>query len=148
MIKHITALVFLSASAQSFAATDLAPFPFDPAQLAGSWAESYDTGVACRPENVKSTLALSAGGKRLEIHLDRKTKTELGGGETDQIGASVLWATQRTIVIRYDGEARKKKSGQPVEWELAIVAPGVYRWRETEWRAGAVNTVVGIRCSR
>jgi len=144
MIKHVIALVLL-ASAQGCASTDLVPF--DPAQLAGSWAESYNTDSACGAENVKSTLALTADKKRLEIHLDRKIKTDLGGDETDQIGATVISAAQRTIVIRYDGETRKKKSGQPVEWELAIVAPGVYRWRETEWRPGTVNTVVGIRCS-
>jgi hypothetical protein len=90
-------------------------------------------------------MAVSADGKRLEMQFDRKWKTELG--ETDHFGASIVAASSRTLVIRYDGETRLKRSGKPVEWELAIVAAGIYRWRETEWTPGEVNTVVGIRCS-
>jgi hypothetical protein len=90
-------------------------------------------------------MQVGVDGKRLEMRFDRKWKTELG--ETDHFGATIVSATTRTLVIRYDGETRLKRSGKPVEWELAVVAPGVYRWRETEWRPGEVNTVVGIRCS-
>jgi hypothetical protein len=147
MTKKLATLLLLPGAISCFAA-QLAPLPFDPAQLAGTWAESYNTDAACGPESVKSTLALSADGKRLEIHLNKKIKTDVGVDEVDHVGAAILSATQHTVVIRYDGETRKKKSGEPMEWELAIVAPGVYRWRETEWRSGAVNIVVGVRCSR
>jgi hypothetical protein len=87
----------------------------------------------------------SADGKRLDIVFDRQWKTELG--TTDHIGAAILSSTARTLVIRYDNETRKKQDGRPVEWELSMAAPGVYRWRETEWEPDKVNTVVGIRCA-
>lgn len=50
--------------------------------------------------------------------------------------------------MRYDNETRLNANGKLVEWQLIIVAPGVYlRWRETDWPEGKVNGVVGIRCS-
>jgi hypothetical protein len=91
-------------------------------------------------------MTLSKDGKRFNVQLDRAWKLD-AGPTTDHYAADILSATDRTLVIRYDSETRLRRSGQPVEWELAIVAPGVYRWRETEWPAGTVNTVVGLRCS-
>jgi len=123
-----------------------APFPFDLAQLSGWWAESYNTDLACAPENVRTQMLIDSQAKRLEIKFDRKWKTELG--EMERIGAVIIAATNRTLTIQYDNEKRIKHNGKPVEWELSIVAPGVYRWRETEWPAGEVNTVVGVRCTQ
>ena len=140
------ALSLLVFSTVAFASTDPNPFSFDRSQLSGWWGESYNTDLACSPENLKSTMEVSPNGKRIEMRFDRHWKTELG--EADRYGADIISATSRTLVIRYDNETRKKSSGKPVEWELAIVAPGVYRWRETEWKPGQVNTVVGIRCSQ
>ena len=117
---------------------------FDAKQLSGWWAESYNTDVTCGPQNLRVRHEFSADGRRLLLRFDRKWKTELG--ETEKFEATVVSSTERTLTIRYDAETRKKRNGQPVEWELSIVAPGVYRWRETEWRAGEVNTVVGLRC--
>ena len=142
--KLLASSVLVAASVHCIAATDLTPFPFDPAQLAGWWAESYNTDTTCGPQNLRTTMQVDPVAKRLEMRFDRMWKTELG--ERDRFGARILSATARSLVIQYDGETRKKRSGEPVEWELSIVAPGVYRWRETEWRAGEVNTVVGIRC--
>lgn len=141
--KWIVVLLATVAGAVS-AATDPEPFPFDPAQLAGWWAESYNTDVTCGPQNLRTTMRVDLAAKRLEMKFDRKWKTELG--ETDHFGARIVAATSRTLIVRYDNEKRLKRSGVPVEWELAVVAPGVYRWRETEWKPGEVNTVVGIRC--
>lgn len=145
---HITkiALLLITVSTASLAATNPSPFSFDRSQLSGWWGESYNTDLACGPENLKSTMEISSDGKRLKMRFDRRWKTELG--ETDHVGAAIISATARTLVIQYDNETRRKLSGKPVEWELAIVAPGVYRWRETEWKQGEVNTVVGIRCSK
>ena len=146
-MKTLIPLLFFVASATtSYAATDPSPFPFDRQQLSGWWGESYNTDLACGQQNLKTTMEISPDSKRLKMRFDRKWKTELG--ETDQIGATIVSATNRTLVIQYDGETRLKSTGKPVEWELAIVAPGVYRWRETEWKQGEVNTVVGIRCSK
>jgi hypothetical protein len=143
MIRKLALIVALNTS--SWAATDPSPFPFDPAQLSGWWAESYNTDLACGSKNLHTTMQVDPSSKRLEMKFDRKWKTELG--EREHFGATIISATNRTLIIQYDGESRLKRSGKPVEWELAIVAPGVYRWRETEWQAGAVNTVVGVRCS-
>jgi hypothetical protein len=125
-------------------ASDATPFKFDRNQLSGWWAESFNTDLACGPDNVRTTMEVSPDGKRLEMRFDRKWKTELG--ETDHFGATIVSATSRTLIIRYENEKRVKPTGGLVEWELAIVAPGVYRWRETAWRSGEVNTVVGVRC--
>ncbi|MBQ0944801.1 hypothetical protein KAK07_15785 [Ideonella sp. 4Y16] len=118
---------------------------FAQAQLSGWWAESYNTDQACDPQNLRVRHTISPEGRRLVIQFDRKWKTDLG--EMDRIEATIMSSTERSLTIRYDGESRTKRNGQPVEWELSMVAPGVYRWRETEWPAGTVNTVVGIRCA-
>jgi hypothetical protein len=123
------------------------PFSFDATQLSGSWAENYNDDFACGADKRKSAMVISADGKRLDIQFDRKTDTAIGN-ELDHVGASILRATKRKLVIRYDGETRKNANGEPVEWELAIVAPGVYRWRDAASAIGKVNIVVGIRCSQ
>ena len=146
MVIEKLALSLLTVSTVSLAATDPKPMSFDRAQLSGWWGESFNTDLACDPENLKTTMEISSDGKRLEMRFDRRWKTELG--EKDHFGATIISATSRTLTIQYDKETRKKTSGKPVEWELAIVAPGVYRWRETEWKPGEVNTVVGIRCPK
>jgi len=140
----LIAVLSISAFGAVSAASDPNPFPFDPAQLAGWWAESYNADLTCGPQNLRTTMRVDPVAKRLEMKFDRKWRTELG--EVDHFGAEIIAATGRTLTIRYDNEKRLKKSGLPVEWELALVAPGVYRWRETEWGPGEVNTVVGIRC--
>ncbi len=89
-------------------------------------------------------MEISADGKRLDMRFDRLWETELG--KTDRMGAKIISATSRSLVIQYDNETRLKVTGKPEEWELIIVAPGVYRWRETDWKEGKVNIVVGIRC--
>jgi hypothetical protein len=130
-------------------ATTSAPQPanlsFPVGQLSGWWAESYSTQPACDPSNLRVRHVFSGDGKRLEIVFDRPWRTELGMAE--KFSATILSSTQRTLVIRYDGERRLKRNGEPIEWELSIAAPGVYRWRETGWEPARVNTVVGIRCS-
>jgi hypothetical protein len=128
------------------AATISSPFPFDPSQLSGWWGESYNTDQTCGSQNLKATMRVDGPSKRLEMRFDRKWKTELG--ESEGFGATIVSATARTLVVRYDNEKRTTRNGQLQEWELSVVAPGVYRWRETSWPAGEVNTVVGIRCSQ
>ena len=59
----------------------------------------------------------------------------------------VLAETDRSLTLRYDNETRRTSDGKLVEWQLIFVAPGVFRWRETDWPEGKVNGVVGIRCS-
>jgi hypothetical protein len=59
----------------------------------------------------------------------------------------VVAETERSLTLRYDNETRQDAHGKLVEWQLIIVAPGVYRWRQTDWPEGKVNGVVGIRCS-
>lgn len=140
----VSAFAFLLSSV-TYAAASPASFPFDSNQLAGLWAESYNTEPACAPGNLKMRMQLSRDGKILDITYDRKWKTALG--ETEGSRATVLSAGPASLVIQYEGERRLKQSGRPLEWELTVVAPGVYRWRETDWEPGRVNTVVGVRCS-
>lgn len=120
--------------------------PFDRQQLAGWWAESYSSEPVCSKDNLKTTMEISPDGKRLEMRFDRKWKTELG--EKDSTGATIVSATNRSLTIQYDGETRKTESGATQTWELIMVAPQLYRWRETGWEPGKVNIVVGVRCSK
>lgn len=138
----VAAIIGVMAPSASFAQTRLS---FDPSQLSGWWAESYSTDPACGFRNVRTKHEFSEDGKRLVMRFDRKRTTDIG--ELEKAEASVLSSTERSVVIRYDGENRKRKDGRPVEWELAIVAPGIYRWRETSWEIGEVNAVVGVKCS-
>jgi hypothetical protein len=122
-------------------------FPFDPGQLSGDWSESYNNKPACSPHNLHFKMELVPNEKKLNILLDRVWT--LGNGETtDRYSATIISATDRTLVIRYDNETRVRKDGSLIEWELSIVAPGIYRWRETGWKDDEVNTVVGIKCSQ
>lgn len=118
---------------------------FSVSHLSGWWGESFSSQPACDPANLRTRQVFSADGKRLQFVFDRPWRTELG--LLTQVGASIISSTERTIVIRYDNESRRKHDGQPVEWELSIAAPGVYRWRETQWKPDEVNTVVGVRCT-
>jgi hypothetical protein len=117
---------------------------FPVSQLSGWWAESYSTKPACDPSNVRTRQVFAPDGKRLQFVFDRPWQTELG--MKSHSWATIISSTERTLVIRYDDETRRKQSGQPIEWELSMAAPGVYRWRETDWKQDRVNTVVGIRC--
>ncbi len=134
------------ASTSAFAAIEPTPFPFDVNQLSGVWADSVDTEPACAMKNGHFRYEFSSDRKRLAIQFDREIDSG-AAGKVSHIDATVLAATARTITFRYDGEQRMNSLGKPIEWQLAMVAPGVYRWRATDWRAGQVNTVVGIRCS-
>lgn len=115
-------------------------------QLSGVWADSVDTEPACAMKNWHVRYEFSADRKRLSIQFDRDIDSG-AAGKISHMDATILSATARTITFRYDGEQRMNSLGKPVEWQLAMVAPGVYRWRATDWRVGEVNTVVGIQCS-
>ena len=147
-ITKLSATAWLLAFSQLAAAQTTAQpkdLAFDITQLSGWWAESYSPTPACDPSNVRTRQVFSEDGKHLKFVLDRPWQTELG--LATEVQATIVSSTRRTLTIRYDNESRKKRTGQPVEWELSIAAPGVYRWRETEWKPNEVNTVVGVRCT-
>lgn len=126
------------------AAVNAAPIPFDATQLSGSWSDSVNTSSVCEEARHFSRMQLSDDHQRLAIFNDRTWKSSLG--TTNRFAATVLAETERSLTIRYDNETRRDPSGKLVEWQLIIVAPGVYRWREADWPEGKVNGVVGIRC--
>ena len=118
---------------------------FDVSRLSGWWAESYSTRPACDPSNLRINYRFAADGKRVEIAFDRPWLTATGMAE--KLGADIVSSTPRTLTIRYDRDPRRTQDGRTVEWELSVVAPGVYRWRQTDWDPRDVNDVVGIRCA-
>ena len=118
---------------------------FDVSQLSGWWAESYSTRPACDAKTLRVNYRFAADGKRLEIVFDRPWLTAQGMAKGT--GAEILGATARTLTIRYDSETRGSPGSPPTAWELSMAAPGVYRWRPTDWDPRDVNEVVGIRCS-
>lgn len=127
------------------AAVTAAPVPFDETQLSGSWAESVNANIACDGVRRLSRMQLSDDRQKLAIFNDRTWVSKLG--ETNRFAATVLAETERSLTLRYDNETRRTSEGKLVEWQLIFVAPGVFRWRETDWAEGKVNGVVGIRCS-
>lgn len=145
LLSRLLAATLLVASPLAQAALGPAAFPFDPAQLAGSWSENASNEVACAPGNLRMRFSFDIPRQRLEFRLDRLRK--LGDREAaDRYSAQILSATANALTIRYDNEQRITHAGRPVEWELTVVAPGIYRWRATDWAQHEVNTVVGIRC--
>ncbi len=146
MKKSLQLIPLAMAFTSAFGAIEPAPFPFDVKQLSGVWADSMDTEPACAMKNGHFRYEFSSDRKRLSIKFDREIDSATTG-KISQIDATVLSATARTITFRYDGEQRMNSLGKPVEWQLAMVAPGVYRWHAIDWRPGQVNTVVGIQCS-
>ncbi len=145
LLSRLLAATLLVASSLARAALDPAAFPFDPAQLAGVWTENASNEVACTPGKAQFRFRLDPLRQRLEIRLDRLQK--LGDREAaDRYSAQILSATPNSLIIRYDNEQRVTMSGKTVEWELTVVAPGIYRWRATDWARHEVNPVVGIRC--
>ena len=127
------------------AAIAATPTPFDAAQLSGSWSDSVNTSSVCEEARHFTRMQLSDDHARPAIFNDRTWKSKLG--ETNRFAATVVAETERSLTLRYDNETRLNANGKLVEWQLIIVAPGVYRWRETDWPEGKVNGVVGIRCS-
>lgn len=146
MNRPIPFILLALASTTTLAAIEPAPFSFDVNQLSGVWADSVDNEPACAMKNGHFRYEFSSDRKRLSIKFDREIDSATTG-KISQIDATVLSATARTITFRYDGEQRMNSLGKPVEWQLAMVAPGVYRWHAIDWRPGQVNTVVGIQCS-
>jgi hypothetical protein len=146
MKKSLQLIPLALAFTSAFGAIEPAPFPFDVNQLSGVWADSVAIDSACAMKNWHFRYEFSIDRKRLAIKFDREIDSG-AAGKISQMDATILSATARTITLRYDGEQRMNSLGKPVEWQLAIVAPGVYRWRATDWRVGEVNAVVGIQCS-
>jgi hypothetical protein len=118
---------------------------FDRSLLSGEWVESDDTDFACTKDKPHQRFELSEDGKTLVFKIDRKLLIATGKA-VDQYSATVILATPRALVIEYNNTEGAPK-GFPKAWELAFIAPGVFRWRATEWPVGHVNRVVGVRCS-
>jgi len=118
---------------------------FTAAQLAGSWAESTNTRQVCTNNEVRYRFEFAPDGQRLTVKLNRIHPTEIG--EKDEITATIIEATETTLTLTYEGETRRREDGSLVQWQLLVVAPGVYRWRETSWQPQSVNVIVGVKCS-
>lgn len=114
-------------------------------QLAGSWAESSSSKSVCTDDEVRYRFEFAPDGKKLTVRLNRIHSTEIG--DRDEIAASIIESSEHSLTIAYDGESRLHPDGTPLQWQLVVVAPGVYRWRETTWPAEGVNVVVGVRCT-
>jgi hypothetical protein len=126
------------------AAAQPAGLKFTTAQLAGSWAESTNTRPVCTNNEIRYRYEFASDGKRLKVKFNRIHPTEIG--EKDEIAATIIESTETTLTVAYDGETRRREDGNLVQWQLLVVAPGVYRWRETSWQPQAVNVVVGVKC--
>lgn len=68
-------------------------------------------------------------------------------GDLDRIAAKIIASTTNILTLQYEGVTRRCDDGKLLERQLVVVAPGVYRWRETSWPPEVVNIVVGVKCS-
>jgi hypothetical protein len=143
---------FVSACTTTPSPSVAVPAPVQPAglkfavaQLSGSWAESINTGPVCTNNEVRYRFEFAPDGRRVLVRLNRIHPTEIG--DKDEIAATIIESTETTLTIAYGSETRRKEDGSLVQWQLAVVAPGTYRWRETSWPQQAVNVVVGVKCS-
>ena len=118
---------------------------FDRSLLTGDWVESDNTDFACTSNKAHQRFELSEDGKTLVFKLNRKLLIATGK-MVDQYSASVLLALPKALIIEYNDTEGLPK-GFPKTWELAFIAPGIYRWRATVMPEGHVNYVVGVRCS-
>ena len=118
---------------------------FAKSLLAGTWEESVSTDQVCTGKGATLKYDLSSDSKTLTVGFSKPIETDLG--KVSSIRAKVVASTSRSLTIVYDGEKRLRSDGTPAQWELSVVAAGVYRWRETSWKDGEVNVVVGVRCS-
>ncbi len=118
---------------------------FAKSLLAGTWEESVSTDQVCTGKGATIRYELSSDTKALTVSFSKPIETDLG--KVSSIRAKVVASTSRSLTIVYDGEKRLRSDGTPAQWELSVVAAGIYRWRETSWKDGEVNVVVGVRCS-
>mgnify|MGYP006864925270 CR=1 FL=1 len=88
---------------------------------------------------------MSPDGNTLVFKLDRKWKIATGN-HVEQYSATVLSTTPWILTIRYNADIGPLPPDYPLQWEMAFVGPGIFRWRATEWRGDQVNTIVGVRC--
>lgn len=119
---------------------------FDPAQLAGTWADNMSEVPACITITNHFKYVFDDEKNQLKIIYNKPIKTQ-AFGETNIFTARILHASTNSIIIRYDGEKRLNEKLQPLEWQLTMVAPDVFRWRATNMADSRVNNVIGIRCS-
>lgn len=141
-MRSLATLLVAGTMSHGVAATS---FEFDHSLLAGTWADSDSTAPVCAKNNLHYKLELSADGKTLVFKLDRKWKIATGA-HVEQYSATVIDVEPQMLTIRYNADIGPLPPDYPAKWEMAFVAPGIYRWRATEWRGGQVSTIVGVRC--
>lgn len=144
-IRASTLFAAISLSACASAPLQPPSLAFSTRLLDGWWSDNSSTSPSCSQEQPRVRYVFSADGTRVTLEFDRKWDTEIG--EADRFGARIVSATDRSLVIQYDKESRFDPSGRPVQWELVVVGPSVYRWRAAGWPTGTVNVVVGIKCA-
>jgi hypothetical protein len=118
---------------------------FPKSLLAGTWEESAGTDQVCTGKGATLRYEFSSDSKALTVTFSKPIETDIG--KVSSVRAKVVASTSRSLTIVYDGEKRLRSDGTPAQWELSVVAAGVYRWRETSWKDDEVNVVVGVRCS-
>ena len=132
-------------SAKSLSLVQPQGLEFQVHQLSGSWAETSGTAPICTNNEIRYRFEFTQDPTKLTIRLNRLHPTEIG--ELDKINAIITASTASTLTFQYQGETRRREDGKLLEWQLVLVSPGIYRWRETSWPPQGVNVVVGVKCS-
>lgn len=117
---------------------------FDWTLLAGRWGESTGGQFACGPDAAGHRFVVSPDRKKLVFQLS-KPWTNPAGQEVRQITATILDASDHSLMIRYSADLPGMTPGT-LEWELRFLGRGAYRWRPAAWEPGRYNVVIGVRC--
>lgn len=115
--------------------------------LAGWWDEGLESAGLCSPGRNLHRHVLSADGRRITWELEREIKRH-NGAMTRTYTYDILGAETRSLTLRLVDEVRTIETGDPIVWELVLVAPDTFRWRATHWSEPGYNRVVGKRCRR
>ena len=104
---------------------------------AGSW--DWDGRRKC--EENPHVISFSADRDTMFL-----TFTKPLGDDTSRVTRYVLHeVTRSSIRGRITDETRLTDRGDPMVWDLVLTSPDSYRWRGTEWPAGAYTGAV-VRC--
>ncbi len=113
------ATVLVWAAAGPFAA-EPRPGPSIRESIVGTWGRASEGGCTEKPH----TIAFSADGGELYLRY-----TDPPGQGTYRVVAE--GPSHLRLALR--NEVQKTEDGEPVEWDLVLLAPDTYSWHRADW---------------
>jgi hypothetical protein len=130
---------FLAAAALVLGGTPAPPSDDVLAEIQGTWGWT-DGELSC--ETNPHTIRLSDDGRRLTFSYPHPIVEETGRAESVY---EVLGHGESTLRLFLTSETRRDAAGTLVEWDLIMLSPDAYVWRQSDWPA-EVSTGLIERC--